>query len=70
VSRSAGLIALLLFAILSIVGVVAVTRPVLVASVDKIPPNVTAAAPAAADAGTLDSLLDAVHVEHVIKHGR
>jgi hypothetical protein len=28
------------------------------------------AAPAPGDAGTLDSLFDAVHVEHGMKHGR
>ena len=68
--RASGLFALLALAILAIVLVVGVTRPVRVLSP---PPGSTTeatAAPTPEDAGTLDSLLDAIHVEHGMQHGR
>ena len=70
-SRTVWLLALLVFAIFSLVAVVGVTRPVRVE-----PPREarssesTAAAPSSMDGGTLDSLLDAIQVEHLMKHGR
>jgi uncharacterized iron-regulated membrane protein len=69
VNRSVGLVALVLLAILSIVGAVAITRPV------RIEENghsraIESAAAAPSDAGPLDSLLDVIHVEHLMKHGR
>jgi hypothetical protein len=71
VKRASGLFALLALAILAVVAVVGVTRPVRVLS----PPpggstTAAAAAPTPGDAGTLDSLLDAIHVEHGMQHGR
>ena len=72
-SRSVWLFALLLVAVLSLVAVVAVTRPVRVEPIrERNSPDSTVAAPAPVprDAGTLDSLLDAIHLEHLMKHGR
>jgi hypothetical protein len=72
VSRTLGLAALLLLAILSIVGVVGVTRPVRVESATNAaaPQRTAAAPPLDSDAGSLDSLLDGLHVEHRMTHGR
>jgi hypothetical protein len=69
VKRSVGLVALLVLAILSIVGVVAITRPVRIEENGHSKP-IESAATASADAGSLDSLFDAIHVEHEMKHGR
>ena len=70
-NRSLGLAALLVLAIISIVGAVGVTRPVRVeTATHSNAPEPTATAPVASDAGSLDSLLDAVHVEHLMNHGR
>ena len=69
-NRSLGLLALLVLAILSIVGVVAVTRPVRVEGNGHTTPQPTATAPVSEDAGSLDSLLDGVRIEHQLKHGR
>jgi hypothetical protein len=69
VKRSSGLVALLALAILAIVVVVGVTQPVRVLPPPPGAPTETAAAPTPEDAGTLDSL-DAVHIEHGLKHGR
>ncbi len=70
-SRSLWLGVLLVIAILSIVAVVGLTRPVRVEpSPPGSAPEPTAAAPAPGDAGTLDSLLDGIRLEHAIKHGR
>ena len=66
--RSVGLVALLLVSALALVAVVGVTGPVRVEAGSRPEPAVTAPAPV--DAGSLDSILDAVHVEHLIKHGR
>ena len=68
--RSSGLFALLALAILAIVVVVGVTQPVRVVSPPPGSPTETAAAPTIGDAGSLDSLIDAVHVEHGMNHGR
>lgn len=70
-NRSFGLLALLALAILSLVGVVAVTRPVRVES-NEHPTAVqpTATARVTTDAGSLDSLLDGVRIDHQIRHGR
>jgi hypothetical protein len=71
VKPASGVVALVTLAILAIVLVVGVTRPVRV-----LPPppgsatETTAIAPAPPDAGSLDSVLDAIGVEHAIKHGR
>jgi hypothetical protein len=72
VSRTLGLTALPLLAILSIVGVVGLTRPVRVESaMHANAPQPTASAPSIeSDAGSLDSLLDGLHVDHGMKHGR
>jgi hypothetical protein len=70
VNRSLGPFALLLLAILSIVAVVAVTRPVRVETNGHSKGEATAVAPAESDAGALDSLLDGVRIEHQLKHGR
>ena len=67
-NRSVGLVALLLASALALVAVVGVTRPVRVEAGSRPEPTVTAPAPI--DAGSLDSILDAVHVEHSIKLGR
>ena len=68
-NRSVGLVALLLLAILAIVSVVAITRPVRVQE-NGLSKPIESAATAPADAGSLDSLLDSIHVEHQMKHGR
>jgi hypothetical protein len=70
-SRSIGLLALLAFAVLTLIAVIGVTRPVRVGP----PPPGSAPEPvsvggARVDAGSLDSLVDGIHVEHLIKHGR
>jgi hypothetical protein len=70
VKRASGLFALLALAILAIVAVVGVTRPVGVISAPPGSTTESAAAPTPGDAGTLDSLLDAIHVEHGMQHGR
>jgi hypothetical protein len=70
VKRTSGLYALLVLAILAIVAVVGVTRPVRVVTSPPGSTTETAAAPTARDAGSLDSLLDAVHIEHGMNHGR
>ena len=70
-SRSLGLAALVLLAFASIVGAVGLTRPVRVeTAMHSNAPEPTATAPVDSDAGSLDSLLDAVHVEHQINLGR
>ena len=69
-NRTLGLSALLLLAILAIVGVVGVTRPVRVETATHSPEPTAAAPPIDNDAGSLDSLLDGLHVEHLMKHGR
>jgi hypothetical protein len=68
VKRSVGLVALLLLSALALVAMVGITRPVRVEAGSAPEPAVTAVPPV--DAGSLDSILDAVHVEHVIKYGR
>jgi hypothetical protein len=60
----------LVLAILSIVAAVAITRPVRVETNGHPNGEATATAPATADAGSLDSLLDGVRIEHQLKHGR
>jgi hypothetical protein len=70
VKRASGLFALLALAILAIVLVVGVTRPVPVLPAPPGSATETAAAPTPGDAGSLDSLIDAVHVEHGMNHGR
>lgn len=71
-TRTLGLAALLLLAIASIVGAVGVTQPVRVETASQTTPSQpTAIAPSiGSDAGSLDSLLDAVLVEHLMNHGR
>ncbi len=69
-NRTLGLAALLLVAILSIVGVVGVTRPVRVESATRANTPESSAPAVENDAGSLDSLLDGLHVEHGMKHGR
>ena len=70
-SRSAGLIALLTLAILAIAAVTGLTGRV---RVEPAPtgagPQTSGADPAPTDAGSLDSVLDAIHIEHFLKHGR
>jgi hypothetical protein len=68
VKRSFGLIALLGSAILAIIAVVGLTHPIQVEPGSA--NEATSAAPAPRDAGSLDSLLDAVRIEHGFKHGR
>jgi hypothetical protein len=70
VNRTLGLAALLLLAILAIVGVVGVTRPVRVETATQTPQATATASPIENDAGSLDSMLDGLHVEHLMKHGR
>ena len=69
-NRTVGLGALLLLAILAIVGVVGVTRPVRVESAPKTQEPTATAPPSENDAGSLDSLLDGLQVDHLMKHGR
>ena len=69
-NRTVGLAALLLLAILAIVGVVGVTRPVRVEKATKTQEPSSTAPPIENDAGSLDSLLDGLHVDHGMKHGR
>jgi hypothetical protein len=69
VNRSVGLFALLALAILSIVGAVAITRPVRVEQNGHSNPGKSAAT-RPTDGGSLDSLLDTIHLEHGLKHGR
>jgi hypothetical protein len=71
VNRSFGLLALLALAILSIVGVVGVTRPVRIENNGRsTTAQPTATARVTTDAGSLDSLLDGVRLDHQMKHGR
>jgi hypothetical protein len=70
-SRSIGLFALLAIAVLTLIAVIGVTRPVRVGP----PPPGSAPEPlpvagARVDAGSLDSFVDGIHVEHFMKHGR
>ena len=67
-NRVPGLIALLALAILAIVVVIGVTQPIRVEPSSATPATITASQ--SADAGSLDSILDAIHVEHAVKHGR
>ena len=67
--RSAGLVVLLLLSVVALVAVIGVTRPIRIEP--GATPQPTAAAPSApTDAGSLDSLFDAVRLEHGIKSGR
>ena len=70
-SRSLGLFALVAFAALALIAVIGVTRPI---RVEPPPPGSapepTATAAAPNDAGSLDTVIDAIHVEHSLKHGR
>lgn len=68
-NRSIGLVALLALAILAMLGAVAVTRPVHVEQNGHSKP-IESAATSPTDGGSLDSLLDTIHVEHQIRHGR
>ncbi len=70
-SRSFGLLALLALAIVLLITAVGMNPRVRVvpAPVGSAP-ETTAVAPVNTDAGSLDSILDAVHVEHLIKRGR
>ena len=69
-NRSLGLFALLALAILSILGAVAVTRPVRIEENGHARAEPTAGSPFDRDAGSLDSLLDGVRIEHQLNHGR
>ena len=66
--RAVGLVVLLLAAALALVAVVGVTRPVRVEA--SLRPEPTVTAPIPIDAGSLDAIIDGVHVEHSIKFGR
>ena len=69
--RSLGLVALVLLAIAAIVGAVGLTSPVQVEpATHSNAPEPTALAPVSSDAGSLDSLLDTVHLGHQMQHGR
>ena len=68
-NRSAGLVALVVLSIAALIAVAGVTPPVGVAPGPAILEPVAATRPPG-DAGSLDAILDAVHVEHVIKLGR
>jgi len=70
VNRTVGLAALLLVAMLAIVGVVGVTRPIRVEPATRTQEPTATTPPIANDAGSLDPLLDGLHVEHLMKHGR
>jgi hypothetical protein len=59
---------LLGIAVLAIVTVVGLTRPVRVEPATS--PEPTPTETAATDGGALDSMLDAVRIEHQMKHGR
>ena len=63
-----GTLALLGIAILAIVAVVGLTHPIRVEPGSAPEPTATASAPG--DAGSLDSILDAIHLEHGLKRGR
>ena len=65
---SIGLVGLLALAVLSIVAVVGLTQPIRVQPGAN--PEPTAVAPTPTDGGSLDSILDAIQVEHGVKHGR
>ena len=67
--RSAGLVGLLLLSAAALVAVIGVTSPIRVEP-GATPEPTAAAPPALTDAGSLDSLLDAIHLEHGIKSGR
>ena len=66
--QTIGTLALLGIAILAIAAVVGLTRPIRVEPGSA--PEPTATAPASGDAGSLDSMLDAIHLEHGMKRGR
>jgi hypothetical protein len=71
VNRAPGLLALLALAILSIVAVVGVTRPVRIErNGHSTAAQPTTTARVATDAGSLDSLLDGVRLDHQMKLGR
>ena len=69
--RSLGLIVLLAVAVLAVVTAWGMNHRV---RVEPAPagsvPETAAVVPPPADAGSLDSILNAVEVEHLIKHGR
>jgi hypothetical protein len=69
VNRSVGLVALLVLAILAIVGAIAITQPIRVEENGHSKPGETAAT-TPGDGGPLDSMLDAIQVDHQLKHGR
>ena len=70
-SRSLGLFALVALAALALIVVIGVTRPIRVEPPPAgLAPQPTTTAAASTDAGSLDTVLDAIHVEHSIKHGR
>jgi hypothetical protein len=68
VNRHGGVIVLVFLAALAIVAVVGVQRPI---RVEPAPPSETITkAPESTDAGSLDSLLDAIQIDHLLRHGR
>jgi len=68
VNRQAGLLVLAILAILCTIVIVDLQRQ---PHIEPAPPgSLPETAVSAPDAGSLDSILDAVHVEHLIKHGR
>ena len=67
-NRQAGFVVLAILAILGTIVVLGLQRQPHIEPARPEPPAETAAT--APDGGSLDSMLDAVHVEHLIKHGR
>ena len=67
-SRTAGMVALLGVAVLLLVVVVGLHRPVRVELAG--PAESMSAAPKPVDGGTIDGLLDAIQLDHLLKHGR
>ena len=67
-NRTAGLIALVALAAFLVVAVVGLNRPVPIEPAS--PAESMPAAPRRIDAGSLDTFLDAIHLDHLLKHGR
>ena len=67
-NRQGGILVLAALAILCTIVIIGLKRePHIEPARPESPAETAAAGP---DAGSLDSMLDAVHVEHLIKHGR
>jgi len=70
VTRSVGVAALLGLAIVSIVAALSLRRPVQVEEAGHSSAIELTTIPVSPDAGSLDTMIDAIHIEHGLNHGR